>query len=317
MIENDLIKRIKMPSTYSGKRVDVALAKLLPSLTRVQIKRLLDNNNILINEKSTKPSKIISGGEIVNVILPPPEKLDLLPENIDIEFIYEDKDIVVLNKPPGISVHPGAGIKSGTLVNALLHRCKDLSGIGGVIRPGIVHRLDKDTSGIMVVAKNDIAHQKLVEQFKARLVKKRYLALIVGKPKDEKGTISLPLGRHKINRIKISSITNRSKEAVTNWKVLKKFNKLSYIQAEPLTGRTHQIRVHLSESGYPIVGDKLYGINKYSDKYLKLISTKASRQMLHAYSLSFNHPVTNDFVTFNAPLSPDFEKVLSYIESNE
>jgi len=317
MIENDLIKRIKMPSTYSGKRVDVALAKLLPSLTRVQIKRLLHNNNILINEKSTKPSKIISGGEIVNVILPPPEKLDLLPENIDIEFIYEDKDIVVLNKPPGISVHPGAGIKSGTLVNALLHRCKDLSGIGGVIRPGIVHRLDKDTSGIMVVAKNDIAHQKLVEQFKARLVKKRYLALIVGKPKDEKGTISLPLGRHKTNRIKISSITNRSKEAVTNWKVLKKFNKLSYIQAEPLTGRTHQIRVHLSESGYPIVGDKLYGINKYSDKYLKLISTKASRQMLHAYSLSFNHPVTNDFVTFNAPLSPDFEKVLSYIESNE
>lgn len=306
-----------MPSTYSGKRVDVALAKLLPSLTRVQIKRLLHNNNILINEKSTKPSKIISGGEIVNVILPPPEKLDLLPENIDIEFIYEDKDIVVLNKPPGISVHPGAGIKSGTLVNALLHRCKDLSGIGGVIRPGIVHRLDKDTSGIMVVAKNDIAHQKLVEQFKARLVKKRYLALIVGKPKDEKGTISLPLGRHKTNRIKISSITNRSKEAVTNWKVLKKFNKLSYIQAEPLTGRTHQIRVHLSESGYPIVGDKLYGINKYSDKYLKLISTKASRQMLHAYSLSFNHPVTNDFVTFNAPLSPDFEKVLSYIESNE
>jgi len=315
MNKQPLYNEIVIPENYTGKRVDIAISDLLPSITRVQIKRLIEENNILINNLPVKPSKKLIGGETARINYTEPEEIKLSPENIDIDFLYEDVDLVVLNKPAGISVHPGAGIKSGTLVNALLHKCKDLSGIGGKIRPGIVHRLDKDTSGIMVVAKNDMSHNFLVEQFKTRNIKKKYIALLEGNIKEKAGTISLPIGRHRTNRIKFSSNSNSTKTAITKWLLIKNYKAVSLVEVEPYTGRTHQIRVHFSEIGYPILGDKLYG-HKIQDSLIKGVSKELNRQALHAFSLSFDHPRDRKELYFEAPIPEDMDNVINILRKN-
>lgn len=307
--------QIKVPPDFTGKRADTAISDLLPSITRVQIKRLIESSDILIDNLPVKPSKKLLGGEIVTITYSEPEPIDVVPENLDVEIVYEDDDIAVVNKPAGMSVHPGAGIKSGTLVNALLYQCKNLSGIGGKIRPGIVHRLDKDTSGIMVVAKNDRSHNNLVDQFKSRDVKKKYVAIITGIFKEKSGEIALPLGRHRINRVKFSSDSTSTKAALTKWTLVSQFSGASLVNAEPYTGRTHQIRVHFAESGHPILGDKLYG-RKISDQLINDLSKKLNRQALHAFSLSFKHPGSNKNLCFEAPIPPDMTEVIKVLEQH-
>ncbi|NIP38425.1 MAG: RluA family pseudouridine synthase [Candidatus Dadabacteria bacterium] len=313
MDKQELPDEIVIPASYAGKRADIIISELIPSITRVQIKRLIEQNNILINDLPVKPSKKLLGGETIRIAYVQPEEIDIAPEDIDTEFIYEDDDIAVINKPAGLSVHPGAGIKSGTLVNALLYKCKNLSGIGGKIRPGIVHRLDKDTSGIMVVAKNDLSHNFLVEQFKGRNVKKKYIALLAGNLKEKSGEITLPIGRHRTDRIKFSSDSNSTKTAVTKWSLVKNYQGACLVEASPHTGRTHQIRVHFSEIGHPILGDKLYG-HKIQDAFINNVSKRLGRQALHAFSLSFEHPRDRKMLYFEAPLPEDIKEAVGKLK---
>ena len=314
---DSIIEELQIPESQIGKRIDLALGVLLPSLSRVQIKKLFNERKITINGRYLKPSRAVKGGEYVKLEIPQPVNVDIVPENISIDYIYEDQDLIILNKPAGISVHPGAGIQKGTLVNALLYKTKDLSGIGGKIRPGIVHRLDKDTTGIMIVAKNDLSHTNLSEQFKNKKVEKKYHALILGSPKENSGQISMPIGRHKTDRKRMSSQTNKPRQSTTKWRVVKRYSNVTYVEAEPLTGRTHQIRVHFSESGFPLIGDKVYGGIKYQDKRILTISKLLNRQALHAVSLLFIHPRSKEKVRFEAPLSEDFSKAIKILEEHE
>jgi 23S rRNA pseudouridine1911/1915/1917 synthase len=304
----------RIPIELSGKRADVAFSHLLSGLTRSQIRKLIDERLILVEGKPLKPSKKLSGGEMVSVTLPPPEPLEAEPQDIPVTILYEDDDIVVVDKPAGMTVHPGAGVPDGTLVNALLYRCKGLSGIGGKIRPGIVHRLDKDTSGVMVVAKNDFAHQALINQFKSRKVKKKYLALVVGDIKGESGSFSSHIGRHPINRIKMSTKAKTGKEALTLWKVIKRYRDATLVEAEPKTGRTHQIRVHFAENRYPLLGDRIYGPRKHKSEFLETASKALGRQALHASTIGFTHPRTDEYMEFHAPLPDDMKKAINILE---
>ena len=298
---------------YSGLRADVVFSKVLSNLTRSQIRKYIKENCIKINGESFKPSKILSGGELVQLSIPDPEPIEALPEEIDLEFIYEDSDIAVVNKRAGMVVHPGAGVKTGTLVNALLFSCKDLSGIGGKIRPGIVHRLDKETSGVMVVAKNDFSHQNLVDQFKNRDVKKEYLALVRGEFKNKNGVFESSIGRDIINRIKISSNTKSGRQSLTHWEVVEEFTVATLIKAIPKTGRTHQIRVHFAENNHPLLGDKLYS-RKNLDKKFKSLNSLINRHMLHSLKIGFSHPRTNSFVEFTAPIPNDMKKIIKVLK---
>ncbi|NQU16767.1 MAG: RluA family pseudouridine synthase [Candidatus Saganbacteria bacterium] len=281
-----------------GLRLDQFLVSKA-DLTRSRIKNLIESGNILVNNKLSKPGYKIRPEDNISVSIPEPQKMTLKPEEIPLCILYEDRDIVVINKARGLTVHPGAGRHSGTLVNALLHHCKDLSGIGGVERPGIVHRLDKDTSGVLVVAKNDKAHQNLSKQFKNREVEKTYLALVEGKVKKDVGTICERIGRHTVNRKKMAVVTvegKMSREAVTHYKVLKRLERRTLLELKIETGRTHQIRVHLKYIGYPVVGDPLYG--------------KGKAQLLHAYKIKFTHPVTGKEMEFEAALPKDMLKLI-------
>jgi 23S rRNA pseudouridine1911/1915/1917 synthase len=308
---------LKIAKELSGIRADVVLSELISGHTRSQIKKLIDDNWIILQDRSLKPSTKLEEGDVVQITLPEPEPLDLAPEDLSVELLYEDECIAVIDKPAGMTVHPGAGVKSGTLVNALLFQCKDLSGIGGKIRPGIVHRLDKDTSGVMVVAKNDQAHNSLVEQFKTREVKKRYIAIVEGNVKGDSGVFESEIGRHPTNRIKMSSRAKAGRESVTKWKTLERYGPATLVEAEPRTGRTHQIRVHFSESGYPVLADKVYGPKKNRNEVLKSASKLMGRQALHAWELGFKHPLTDEFLQFKAPLPRDMEKTLKYLKQLE
>ena len=223
--------------------------------------------------------------------------------------------IVVVNKPAGMVVHPGAGVKSGTLVNALLYKCKDLSGIGGKIRPGIVHRLDKETSGVIVVAKNDKSHNSLVNQFKSRTVKKRYIAIVQGNIKEESGEFSSQIGRDPINRIKMSSKSKSGRESLTLWKVIERFQVATLVEAEPKTGRTHQIRVHFSENGHPLLADKVYGHKKQKNNLLSAAAKEIGRHALHASLIGFKHPESGEWIEFTAPTPDDMNQALKYLEN--
>jgi 23S rRNA pseudouridine1911/1915/1917 synthase len=308
------IQEFQIPQEFSGKRADIALSHLLSGFTRSQVKRLIDKELILIEGKPVKPSKRLSGGEDVSVTMLPLESLEAQPQDIPIEILYEDNDIVVVNKPAGITVHPGAAVGNKTLVNALLYRCKDLSGIGGKLRPGIVHRLDKYTSGVMVVAKSDSAHWSLVDQFKSRKVEKRYLALAVGNVKGESGSFSSLIGRHPTNRIKMSTRAKAGREALTLWRIIKRYQYATLVEVLPKTGRTHQIRVHFAENGYPLLGDRVYGQKKHKSDLIEVASKNLGRQALHALSLSFTHPRTGEFVEFQAPLPDDIKEVIRMLE---
>ncbi len=270
-----------------SKRVDIYLSEAL-AVSRSFIKNQCSEDKILVNGKLAKPSLLLREGEIITYDLSV-EPLDLAPTKIDLDIVYEDNSLLVINKPAGLTVHPGAGNKTNTLVNALLYYNKNLSSIGGMERPGIIHRLDKDTSGLIVVAKNNNTHNKLADDFKNRLVTKKYVALVYGYLKEQQGSIELPIARHLNNYQKFVVDATRGKYARTDYTVLKEANEKSLLDIALYTGRTHQIRVHLSHLGYPIVGDGLYS------------KKSGDHQLLHAYCLSFTHPETHKVVEFTAP----------------
>ena len=303
------------------KRLDLFLSEQNLPLTRSQIKRLIEDRLVTINCVSAKPSCRVKKGDVIELNLQEPKKPNLEPENIPIDILYEDDSIVVVNKTAGMVVHPAAGNYSGTLVNALLYHCSFLSGVGGVLRPGIVHRLDKGTSGVVVAAKNDNAHQSLSRQFKNRKVKKIYRTLVRGQMETKKGIIDVEIGRHYADRKKMSTRTKKGRVAVTHWKILKRYNDFSLLEIEIKTGRTHQIRVHLSSSYHPIVGDTVYGSKKglpqiNNDTLIKRLRS-LSRPFLHAYLLGLQHPKDNGYHEFIAPLPEELKEIITLFESEK
>lgn len=287
------------------ERVDVFLAKSL-ELTRSHIKKLCDNGNVSVNGNVCKSNRVLKLGDDVSVTLPEVKNLDITPENIPLEIIYQDNDVAVINKPQGMTVHAGNGTNGTTLVNALLYHLDNLSGINGVVRPGIVHRIDKNTSGLLVVAKNDVAHLSLAKQLQEKTCKRVYFALLEGNVKDDKGRIATFIGRNPKDRTKMAVLTC-GRDAVTDYKVLERFNGYSLCEFSLHTGRTHQIRVHAKHIGHPVVGDIEYGFK--NQKF------KLNGQLLHAGKLSFVHPTTNQKVTFECPLPDYFEKVLKKLRN--
>lgn len=267
-----------------GQRLDLFLAAKL-DLSRSRIKQLIESASITLNNKSIKASHMLGPEDTIQIALPPSQKLELTPIDLELDIIYEDDDVVLINKPIGMTVHPGAGTGENTLVHGLLHHCKNLSGIGGVERPGIIHRLDKDTSGIILIAKNDLAHQHLTRQFKERTITKIYLALIEGRLNQPAGEINLPIGRHPAYRQKMMAFKNiaeaklhHARSACTRYHTLTEKNNKTLLEVQLLTGRTHQIRVHLAAIGHPIIGDPIYN------------HKPGKQQLLHAYRIKFCHP---------------------------
>ncbi len=291
----------------AGKRLDVFLASESIGLTRSYIQKLIINGLVSVNGGPAKPSYRVKEGDLVILQVPPPEGLELRPEPIPLDIYYEDADVVVVNKPRGMVVHPGAGNFSGTLVNALLYHCRDLSGINGTLRPGIVHRLDKFTSGLLVVAKNDASHLELARQLKERRVKRHYIALVYGCPKTQSGTVDVPIGRDPKNRKKMAVVFKNSRRAVTHYRVIEYFDKYTLLEVRLETGRTHQIRVHMSYIGHPVVGDDRYGPSK------PCLGLRG--QFLHAASLGFYHPKSLVYMEFEAPLPEELAAVLSRLKS--
>ena len=308
---------IVVPSEAAGQRIDAFLTTQLPDMSRAAVQRLIDDGQVLLNGVKTRSSLKLAGGEQLEVTIPPPVAAVPLPEEIPLTVLYEDHDLIVIDKPAGMTVHPGAGTASGTLVNALLAHCSDLSGIGGEIRPGIVHRLDKGTSGVLVAAKNDVAHRGLADQFARHSIKRLYWALIYGSPADDTGKVSNSIGRHPADRLRMSSKARHGKEAVTNWRVLERFGSASLVQLRLETGRTHQIRVHLTEANMPLLGDPLYldggRCNNLKDTRLKGMITHLGRQALHARVLGFIHPVTGQCLQFSSDPPEDFSEILNYL----
>ena len=285
-----------------GLRIDKYLSEILEGKSRSFIQGLIDSNSILVNEKSVKSNYKLKINDEIEIKMPKPTELEVKAEKMDLDIIYEDKDIVVVNKEKGIVVHPAPGNYTGTLVNGLLYHCKDLSGINGVIRPGIVHRIDKDTSGVLVIAKNDEAHNKLAVQFKDHSIKREYYALVEGKFSKEEGTIDKPLGRNKRDRLKMAIVSD-GKRAVTHYKVLEQYNNnTSLVKCILETGRTHQIRVHMASINHPLVGDEVYGSKKQK--------LKISGQVLHAKTLGFIHPTNNKYIEFDSELPGYYKEVL-------
>lgn len=313
-IKEDNFDVFRVPEGLSGLRADMAVSHLRSDLTRSQIRRLISEKSILVEGKAIKPSKRLNGGEVISVVIRPPEPSNVQPQDINISIVYEDDEIILVNKPPGLTVHPGAGIRDGTLVNALLYRCNGLSGIGGKIRPGIVHRLDKNTSGIIVVAKNDFSHQHLADQFKARLVKKMYIALVAGEIEKDSGRFSFPISRHPTNRVKMTTKTKTGREALTSWRIIKRYDQVTMVEIEPKTGRTHQIRVHFADNGFPLLGDDVYGPKRYGTPFLEYVSKKLGRQALHASKLCFKHPKSGNIMEFSAPLAEDLRDLIGLFQ---
>ena len=299
-------KKYKINNELSGIRLDKAIALQETDLSRVAIQRLLDEGNILVNEKKAKSAYKTQVGDEITIFKEKPKEIKLEAQEIPLNIIYEDDDILVVNKQKGLVVHPGNGNPNGTLVNAVMAYCKDsLSGIGGEIRPGIVHRIDKDTSGLLIIAKNDKAHINMSEQIKNHEVKKTYIALVRGNMKENKATIDMPIARSEKERTKMA-VSKRGKRAVTHVTVLEKFEKFTLLQVIIETGRTHQIRVHLAEIGYPVVGDFVYsnGKNPFG----------VQGQMLHSSKLEFKHPITGQEMKLEAPFPEYFEKVLAELK---
>lgn len=299
------------------KRLDLFLAKQPElGLSRTAIQSLLSQGLIKVNGKLVKPSYRIEPGDKLEINVPEPEPLAVESEDIPLDIYYEDEQVIVINKPAGMVVHPAAGVKKGTLVNALLAHCHDLSGIGGIQRPGIVHRLDKGTSGLLMVAKTDFAHQSLSAQLKERSITRKYLALVYGKVEPKEGYIETQIGRHPKDRKKMAVRIEGGRIAGTHYKVVKYFKEFTLLECKLTTGRTHQIRVHLSHLGYPVVGDTIYGSKK--TKKLPSAIESAVKQLnghaLHAQILGFIHPVTKKYLEFTAPIPLNFKKLLDTIQ---
>lgn len=292
----------KIEEALDGERIDKALGLLIDSLSRSFIQKFIKDNKVTVNGEVVKSSYKVSTDDEVVFELPESVEPDIAAENIPLDVLYEDKDVIVVNKPKGMVVHPAAGHYSGTLVNALMYHCgKDLSGINGVMRPGIVHRIDMDTTGSIIVCKNDVSHNAIAEQLKEHSINRIYHAICYGDIKEDEGTIDRPIGRHPVDRKKMA-VNERGKEAVTHYKVLKRFGKYTYISCKLETGRTHQIRVHMASIGHPLVGDEVYSN--------RTCPFKLQGQCLHAMKLGFLHPTKNEYVEVNAPLPEYFQHLL-------
>lgn len=302
----------------AGFRLDAFLALQLPDFSRAQLQKLIKDGHVTTDKPITQPAYKVKAGEVFTVTPPAPQSLDILAEDIPLEVIYEDEYLLVIDKPAGLSVHPGAGRSSGTLVNALLHHARNLSSVGGLERPGIVHRLDKDTTGLLVIAKTDKVHASLGKQFENRSVTKVYMALCYGIPKFKEGTIEGNIGRHPTDRQRMAVLPQGGRTAKTAYEVVETYGDcLALLKVKLFTGRTHQIRVHLSHLGHPLVGDQTYGRPR-SLKGLDKAQTDAlaafPRQALHAHVLGFTHPQTSQRHTFTSPLPADFQKLISKLK---
>ena len=295
-------ERLIIAEEQAGQRADVGLALLL-DITRSNMQRLLEDGRAVKGAKVLKANYKLRAGDEIVVTLPEPQPLDAHPENIPLDIIYEDEDVIVVNKARGMVVHPAAGNYSGTLVNALLYHCKNLSGINGVIRPGIVHRLDKDTSGIMICAKNDEAHLSLSQQIQAKTARRTYLAVVRGNIKTDSGTIETQIARDKVDRKKMAVVKENGREAITDYEVVERFGKYTLVRCKLRTGRTHQIRVHMEYLGYPLVGDPKYSPMK--------TPFAIKGQALHSQTLEFTHPRTGERMQFEAPLPEDMQKIIT------
>ena len=293
----------------AGIRIDKYLAETMPDLSRSYIQKLIKDGQVTVNQVPQKANYKIVVGDCLTVEEPELKEPDIVPENIALDILYEDKDLLIVNKPKGMVVHPSAGHYSGTLVNALMFYCKeDLSGINGVMRPGIVHRIDMDTTGSLIVCKNDFTHNHIAEQLKVHSINRVYHAIVHGVIKEDGGTVNAPIGRHPIERKKMSINHQNGKEAVTHYKVLKRFSNYTYIECKLETGRTHQIRVHMASIQHPLLGDVVYGPQKTSHKL--------QGQTLHAKTIGIIHPRTGEYLEIDAPLPEYFEELLQKLENN-
>ena len=300
--ENSTSIELVVSANEAKLRLDQFLAKRLPEFSRSRLQQLIRDGFVRLNNSTSRPRQIVRGGDKIELTEPPLEKIEMLPEAIPLEILFEDDDLIVINKPPGLVIHPGASHREHTLVNALLNHCTTLSGIGGKERPGIVHRLDKETSGCLVVAKNDATHRDLSKQFAARTVEKIYFALVAGKLRKPAGVIEERIGRHPVHRKRMSATTLRGRAARTEYRVIRSSDQASLIECRLHSGRTHQIRVHLHHLGHPVLGDKVYAPRLVKD---------SPRQMLHAWRLGFRHPRTEEWKSFEAPLPDDFNGALA------
>ena len=295
----------ELTAAESGARIDAWLTTMIPGLTRNAAQRLLTDGQVTMNEKPVKKNYKVNAGDVFLVEIPEATEVPLIPQNIPIDIVFEDEDVVVVNKPRGMVVHPAPGHPDGTLVNALLYHCGDtLSGVGGEKRPGIVHRIDKDTSGLLIVAKNDAAHLALSAQLSDRSLSRVYRAVVVGHLRDDEGTVDAPIGRHPNDRKKMAVTNVHSRNAVTHWSVLERYKGYSHVRCKLETGRTHQIRVHMAHIGHPLLGDEVYGHAKLPEKGLV-------GQCLHAKELQFVHPRTGELVHLDTELPEYFKDVLN------
>ncbi len=295
-------QEFEVTSEQAGERLDKILSLIYPDMSRSFFQKLIKDQQILVNQVPKKSNYRIEAGDIISVSVPKAEEIEILPENIPLDILYEDNDLLVVNKPKGMVVHPASGHYSGTLVNAVMFHCKDsLSGINGVIRPGIVHRIDMDTTGALIVCKNDSAHVKIAEQIKVHSVTRRYLGIVKGIVAQDTGTVEGTIGRHPIDRKKMAVNVANGKSAITHYRVIQRFSCHTFLEFELETGRTHQIRVHMASIGHPLLGDMIYGNGKNS--------WKLQGQTLHAAVIGFLHPVSSQYLEVIAPL-PEYFKAL-------
>lgn len=299
----------RIEEALAGERIDKFLSDSLPDVSRSYIQKLIKDGQVTVNQKTVKSNYKLNAGDLLSMEEPELQEPDIEAEDIPLDILYEDSDLLIINKPKGMVVHPSAGHYSGTLVNALMHYCKDdLSGINGVLRPGIVHRIDMDTTGSLLVCKNDFTHNHIAEQLKVHSITRVYHAIVHGILKEDEGTINAPIGRHPIDRKKMSINHKNGKEAITHYKVLKRFKNFTYIECRLETGRTHQIRVHMSSISHPLLGDAVYGPAK--SPY------KLQGQTLHAKTIGIIHPRTEEYIEVNAPLPEYFSDLLKKIENS-
>jgi 23S rRNA pseudouridine1911/1915/1917 synthase len=300
----------------AGARLDRWLAEHLPALSRARLQKLIEGGEVRVDGRAARASARVKAGQSVEVTIPPPERARPQPEDIPLRVVHEDRHLIVIDKPAGLVVHPGAGTSAGTLVNALLHRVKDLSGVGGVLRPGIVHRLDRGTSGLLVVAKDDPTHQELARQFASRTVEKEYLAVVLGRPRRAEGSIEAPIGRDPVHRQRMSVRAPRGRAARTTYTVMEPLAGSALLRVRIHTGRTHQIRVHLASIGHPVAGDAVYGGRRLpasAPARLREALAALARPALHAARLTLTHPVTGARVRFESPLPEDLRRLLERI----
>lgn len=286
-----------------GLRIDRYLSEQLPEISRSYLQKVIRDGGVLVSGSPVKANYKVNIGDVIELLLPPAVEPEIQPENLSLSILYEDSDVIFVNKPKGMVVHPSAGHTSGTLVNGLLYHCQgELSGINGVMRPGIVHRIDKDTTGVLVVCKNDWAHNQVAEQLKEHSITRRYRAIVWGNLKEDVGTVDAPIGRHPVDRKRMAVVSKGGKHAVTHYRVLERFERFTYIECELETGRTHQIRVHMASIGHPLLGDEVYGRGR--SPY------PLQGQVLHAMVLGIRHPSTNEYLEVQAPLPEYFLELL-------